>query len=65
LNKIVADQKGFTEIYKGLDLDWSIQAGPSVDADNLKFGIKGLFFNDGQGEVEPAVSAPAMPLHDD
>ena len=23
LNKLVADQKGYTEIYKGLDLDWS------------------------------------------
>ena len=31
----------------------------------LEFGIKGLLFNTNQGEIEPSVSAPIMPMHDD
>lgn len=65
LNKLVASQDGHTEIYKGLDLDWTTPTTPQVTAKQLQFGVKGLFFKDGEGEVEPSVAAPAMPMHDD
>ena len=64
LNKLVADQKGFTELYRHMDLDWSIKSAPTVDQEQLSFGIKGLLFPEDQGEVEPPTPAPVMPLHD-
>jgi len=30
----------------------------------LSFGIKGLFFPENKGEVEPGFNAPVMPFHD-
>jgi len=65
LNKIVAEQQGFTEVYKGLDLDWSLPAAPKITASLLQFGIKGLLYPKNESEVEPPVSPPEMPLHDD
>ena len=47
-----------------MDLDWSIQNSPQVTAGMLEFGIKGLFFPKGKGEVSPPVTAPVMPYHD-
>ena len=69
LNGLIADQKGETEIYQGLDLDWSIRSAPLIQLvggkELLSFGIKGLFFAEGKGEIEPAgVTAPVMPYHD-
>ena len=65
LNKIVAEQHGFTEVYKGLDLDWSLPVAPKITANLLQFGVKGLLYPKNESEVEPAVSPPEMPLHDD
>jgi len=65
LNKIVAEQQGFTEVYKGLDLDWSLPAAPKITTSLLQFGIKGLLYPKNESEVEPPVSPPEMPLHDD
>lgn len=31
LNQLIADQKGETEIYNHMDLDWSIDAVPSIN----------------------------------
>jgi len=31
---------------------------------NLQFSIKGLFFDKDQGEIEPVVSPPVMPMCD-
>jgi len=64
LNGIVAQQKGYSEIYNGLDLDWSIPSTPTVTDKALAFGIKGLFFPKGQAEVEPSVQPPAVPMAD-
>jgi len=68
LNGLIADQKGETEIYHNMDLDWSIRSPPQIQLlggnDLLSFGIKGLFFAEDKGEVEPGVTAPAMPYHD-
>lgn len=44
LNKLIAAQKGYTKIYNKMDLDWSISSAPKINAQNLEFGIKGLFF---------------------
>jgi len=65
LNTIIADQNGVTEIYPGLNLDWSLGALPTVTARSLQFGIKGLFFPSNETEVEPAVASVAMPSHDE
>lgn len=65
INKILAQQQGVTEVYKDLDLDWSIPNSPIVTPKSLEFGIKGLFFPKNQGEVEPAEQPPVMPYHDD
>lgn len=54
VNKILAQQQGVTEIYKGIDLDWSLPITPIINSEALEFGIKGLFFNKDKGEVEPA-----------
>jgi len=64
LNSLIADQKGETEIYNNMDLDWSINSQPVINSQTLSFGIKGLFFPEKQGEVEPAVAVPAMPFKD-
>jgi hypothetical protein len=61
----MADQLGYTEIYKGVSLDWSLQNAPEITDTALEFGIKGLLFNTNQGEIEPSVSPPIMPMHDD
>ena len=65
LNKLISSQHGFTELYHGMDLDWSIASVPKVDQLQLSGGIKGLLFPESKGEVEPPVPAPVMPLHDD
>lgn len=64
MDQLVADQNGFTEIWNGLDLDWSLQGLPTIDEKNLKYGIKGLFFNKGEQELEPTVTIPIMPKYD-
>jgi len=64
LNGIVAQPKGYSEIYNGLDLDWSIPSTPTVTDKALAFGIKGLFFPKGQAEVEPSTQPPAVPMAD-
>ena len=68
LNGLIADQKGETEVYHNMDLDWSIRSPPQIQLlggnELLSFGIKGLFFAEDKGEVEPGVTAPAMPYHD-
>lgn len=53
LNKLVAAEKGFSELYKGMDLDWSIPKAPVVTNAQLELAMKGLFFPKNQGEVEP------------
>ena len=54
-NKLIAAQNGFTELYKGMDLDWTINAPPKIDTQYFGAGIKGLMFPKSQGEVEPPV----------
>jgi hypothetical protein len=44
INKVVADQNGVTELYAGIDLDWQINAPPTITPSDLSFGIKGLMF---------------------
>jgi len=36
---------------------------PQINSQYLMFGIKGLFFPDGKGEVAPSVTPPVMPSH--
>lgn len=48
-----------------MDLDWSIAEVPDISDKYLSGGIKGLLFPEDEGEVEPPVKAPVMPLHDD
>jgi hypothetical protein len=48
-----------------MDLDWSIASVPHIDQNYASGGIKGLLFPEDEGEVEPPVAAPVMPLHDD
>jgi len=48
-----------------MDLDWSIASTPTIDKSYGAAGIKGLLFPEDEGEVEPPVPAPVMPLHDD
>jgi hypothetical protein len=64
VNSILAKQKGVSELYSGIDLDWSLPTNPIIDANALQFGIKGLFFAADKGEVEPADQPPKMPYHD-
>ena len=47
-----------------MDLDWSINSAPKINAQNLEFGIKGLFFPESEGEVAPSVTPPVMPFKD-
>ena len=61
----MAEQQGFTEVYKGLDLDWSLPAAPKITAGQLQVGVKGLLYPKNESEVEPPVSPPEMPQHDD
>lgn len=63
LNKLVAEQKGYSNVWNHMDLDWSIPAAPQVDSDDLRFGIKGLLFPESEGEVPPPVTAPIMPYN--
>ena len=65
LNKIIADRKGVSEIYPGLNLDWQLAAAPKVTARSLQFGIKGLFFPTNGTETEPTVAPAPMPPHDE
>ena len=64
INKALAKQQGESEIYKGMELDWSLPTKPIVTPSSLEFGIKGLFFPKDQGEIEPVEQPPAMPYHD-
>jgi len=63
LNDLVAEQKGYSNVWNHMDLDWSIPAVPQVNQDDLKFGIKGLLFLENEGEVPPPVTAPIMPYN--
>uniref|UniRef100_A0A7S3FUF0 Lipid-binding serum glycoprotein C-terminal domain-containing protein n=1 Tax=Strombidium rassoulzadegani TaxID=1082188 RepID=A0A7S3FUF0_9SPIT len=56
---------GESEIYKGLMLDWQTPLSPKLDQANFMFGVKGLFFVKDQGEVEPSVTPPVLPSHDE
>jgi len=62
---LIASQKGCSEIWEGLALDWSVMAAPTLTKTDLEFGIKGLFYPNNHDEVEPPVTAPVMPYHDD
>lgn len=64
INKLIAEQKGETEIWEGLSLDWSIMSAPEVNSKDLHFGIRGLFFKDGSAAVVPDVTPPIMPYID-
>jgi len=44
LNTLIASQKGESEIWDGLSLDWSIVSAPQLSQTLLQLGIKGLFF---------------------
>jgi len=55
LNKYIAAEKGFTEVYPNLDLDWSLTTAPTINANGLNFGIK---------SVDSAVAPPALPFKD-
>ena len=48
-----------------MDLDWSLSDQPIFNGqDGIEFGIKGQFVPEGQAEVAPAVTPPAMPYKD-
>lgn len=47
-----------------MDLDWSMTTAPTINANDLSLGIKGLFFPENEGEVAPPVTPPAMPFKD-
>ena len=65
LNGVVGKQKGYSELYHGMELDWSIPEAPKVTDSDLEFAIKGLFFEKDKGEVEPVVKPPTnMPEFD-
>lgn len=62
---MIAKQKGNTEIYHNLALDWSLPYTPKITAKDFQFGIKGLFFDRLQPEVEPVTKPPTnMPMID-
>jgi len=65
INNLIASQKGYSEIWGGLALDWSIMAAPTLTKTDLELGIKGLFYPNNQDEVAPPVTPPVMPYHDD
>ena len=64
LDKVIADQKGYTEMFPGLFFDWSLMLPPKIDQ-YLRFSLKGLFFEESAGPVEPPVAMPNMPERDD
>mmetsp|Transcript_31675 Transcript_31675/g.48471 ORF Transcript_31675/g.48471 Transcript_31675/m.48471 type:complete len:206 (+) Transcript_31675:267-884(+) len=64
LNKFIADHDGHTELYPGLDLDWSVPAAPCITDKLMQFAVKGLFFPANGTEVEPPVAPPVMPFYD-
>jgi hypothetical protein len=47
-----------------MDIDWSMMNSALVANNKLTFGIKGLFFPESAGEVDPSVPAPVMPAQD-
>lgn len=63
VNALIKNEKGVTEIYNGMMLDWSVLEKPIIEGGLLKFGIKGLFFPKGKGEIEPPVPAVWMPYY--
>ena len=63
LNDLVAEQKGYSNVWNQMDLDWSIPSVPQVGQDYLEFGIKGLLFPESEGEVAPPVTPPIMPYN--
>ena len=65
MNKALAKTGGVTEIYPGIDLDWSLPQAPTINSKELELGMKGLFFAADGGEVEPTDQPPKMPYHDD
>jgi len=40
-------------------------AAPTLTKTDLELGVKGLFYPNNHDEVEPPVTAPVMPYHDD
>jgi hypothetical protein len=64
VNAMLSKSQGVSEVFDGLDLDWSMPTTPAINAQELEFGLKGLFFPKDKGEVEPADQPPVMPYHD-
>jgi len=64
VNAMIAELTGANELYKGVDLDWSMKNAVGLQNNLFSFGIKALFFPDSKGEVDPAVPTPAMPTKD-
>ena len=65
INKVLADQKGITEIYKDLMVNWALPSAPTVTEKSLEFQFKGNFFPKNESQFEPSVVPPALPKHDD
>lgn len=65
INKVMAEQKGITEIYPDLMVNWALPAAPKVTAKSLEFQFKGNFFPKNESQFEPSVKPPVLPLHDD
>ena len=47
VNKAVSVQNGVTELYPGIDIDWTINAAPAITASDFNLGMKGLMFPKG------------------
>jgi hypothetical protein len=64
LDALVAEQGGISKIQDDLYADWSIPSKALITTNFIEVGVKGLMFDKSKGEIEPDVTAPVMPYHD-
>ena len=64
INKGLVKSDGFLHLTKTFELDFETPASFLVTADAFQTDIKGLFFDNVYGEVEPAVAVPVLPYFD-
>jgi len=61
---LIDSSNGTLNLYKGLNIDISTEHAPIITARNIELALKGLFFTNKNGEIEPAMQPPVMPNTD-
>jgi len=64
VNKGIGHSDGFLHFTKSFELDWETPSSFMVTPLAFQADIKGLFFDNAYGEVDPAVAVPVMPYFD-